>query len=412
MLFSSLRPFIQRWTRASRGSPRARPIRSTVRLNLEMLEGRALPSATAAHLVHGPAITSQAGAQDTTPPVTTASLQGTAGSNGFFLSPVTVTLSATDPDDASSTLTTTFTVDGGTPQTYSAPFTVSGSGKHTITFFSTDPAGNVETMHTQSINIDTTPPVTTASLQGTAGSNGFFLSPVTVTLTATDPDNSPSTLTTTFTVDGGTPQTYSAPFTVSGNGKHTVTFFSTDPAGNVETMHTQSFSIDTTPPVVTATASQTSLWPPNGKMVTVQISGTITDQVSGVNLNGATFKTVDSFGQVQPSGTITVNPDGTFSFDVQLQARRHGYDKAGRTYTITITGTNQAGNTATTTITVMVPHDQGHGAHGHAGNTATTTITVTVPHDPGLGAHGHQASHGNGTQGHPGHGSHGKHGNG
>jgi hypothetical protein len=374
MLFSWLHQFIHGPSKASRGYRRGKPLRPTVRLNLEMLEGLVLPSTTVAPLLSaGPLV----GTPDTTAPATTASLQGTAGSNGSYRTPVTVTLTATDPDDASTTLTTTYTIDAGKAQTYTGPFTVSGDGMHTITFFSSDPAGNVEAAHTQTITIDTTAPVTTASLQGTAGNNGFFRSAVTVTLTATDPNDAATTLTTTYTIDGGKAQTYTAPFTVSGDGMHTITFFSTDPAGNVEATHTQAINIAMTPPVVTATPDRTTLWPPNGKMVTVHISGTITANVSGVNLSGAKFTTVDSHGQVQPSGTITVNPDGTYSFDVQLQARRSGHDKAGRTYTITITATDLAGNTGTTTVIVTVPHDQGHhgggdphGNHGHQGKHA------------------------------------------
>lgn len=216
--------------------------------------------------------------------------------------------------------------------------------------------------------LDTTAPVTTASLSGTAGTNGWFISAVTVTLTATDPDDDSATLITTFSLDGGKAQTYSGPVQVSGDGRHTLTFFSTDPAGNVEVAQTQAINIDSTAPVLSVTANPTMLWPPNGKMKTITISGKISDNLSGVNTSGATYRVVDSYGQVQPSGALTVNADGTFSFKVQLQARRHGYDKAGRTYTITLSGADQAGNVGTTTLTVLVPHDMGHHGHAKAGH--------------------------------------------
>lgn len=117
---------------------------------------------------------------------------------------------------------------------------------------------------------------------------------------------------------------------------------------------------DTTPPVLTATATKTQLWPPNGKMVPVTISGTITDTGSGVDLGSGSYSTVDSYGKVQPGGVFTINPGGTYSFTISLEASRRGGDETGRTYTVTISARDIAGNVGTATVVVTVPHDQGH----------------------------------------------------
>jgi hypothetical protein len=205
---------------------------------------------------------------------------------------------------------------------------------------------------------DVTAPTTTAMLAGPAGNNGWYTGAVTVTLSADDPDDSPSSLTTSYTIDGGPAQTYSAPFVVSGDGAHVVTYYSVDPAGNTEATQSQTIGIDHTAPALSLTASQTTLWPPNGKMVPVTISGDVSDSLSGINLADATYTVIDSYGQVQPSGVITVNADGTFTFQVLLEASRQGQDKQGRVYTIIVADQDLAGNLGTATITLIVAHDQ------------------------------------------------------
>lgn len=120
------------------------------------------------------------------------------------------------------------------------------------------------------------------------------------------------------------------------------------------------FNLDNTPPTITATANPSQLWPPIGNMVPVTISGTITDTGSGVDTASGAYSTVDSYGAVQPAGTFTINADGTYSCTLSLEASRKGSDKAGRTYTVTITAKDKAGNVGTATVVVTVPHDQGH----------------------------------------------------
>ncbi|KAH7117319.1 hypothetical protein EDB81DRAFT_818102 [Dactylonectria macrodidyma] len=96
---------------------------------------------------------------DTTPPVTAAVLDPPPNAAGWNRGPVKVTLNATD--DISGAITTAYKVDSDPDWTASSSgtsFVVDGEGTHTISFYSTDRAQNVEPVQSITINIDLTPP--------------------------------------------------------------------------------------------------------------------------------------------------------------------------------------------------------------------------------------------------------------
>lgn len=102
--------------------------------------------------------------RDLVPPVSTSTLQGIMGEPGFYRSGVNINLSAEDPvitghePETSGVLSTTYELDGQGEQVYSGPINISNEGAHTLTFFSTDRAGNNEQPQTLTFTIDTTPP--------------------------------------------------------------------------------------------------------------------------------------------------------------------------------------------------------------------------------------------------------------
>jgi hypothetical protein len=111
---------------------------------------------------------------DTTPPTTTAS-----GADAFWHNaPVTVTLSAADESGGSgmsgSLAKTEYKLDDdvswttGTSVTVAAPASHGNDGSHTISYRSTDAAGNVEDAKSCTVNIDTTTPAGTFALSGGA----------------------------------------------------------------------------------------------------------------------------------------------------------------------------------------------------------------------------------------------------
>ena len=119
------------------------------------------------------------------------------------------------------------------------------------------------------------------------------------------------------------------------------------------------YLLDTMPPTLSVSANPTALWPANGKMRPVTISGLAADAGSGVAGTQGTYDVVDEYGLVQPAGTFTVGGSGTFSFEVPLEARRLGTDKDGRRYDVRVTVHDVCGNATTASVTIIVPFSQG-----------------------------------------------------
>jgi hypothetical protein len=118
-------------------------------------------------------------------------------------------------------------------------------------------------------------------------------------------------------------------------------------------------SPDITPPAITVSASPATLWPPNGKLITATVSGTITDNEpggSGVNANSAAFVVMDEYGQVQPQGSVTLESNGGYTFTISLPALRNEDDEDGRHYTIAVSARDNLGNPGFKSAIVTVPH--------------------------------------------------------
>ncbi|MHB8585737.1 MAG: OmpL47-type beta-barrel domain-containing protein [Thermoplasmatota archaeon] len=176
---------------------------------------------------------------DVTPPLTTATLSGTAGGGGWYTTPVRVSLSAVD---TFSTTTRYVAPGNGSFETYLGPFNVTAEGHDSVSFYSVDAYGNREATKATTFSIDQIPPVTVATIHGPTGTGGWYQGPVTVSLDATD--DASGIASTSYSLDGGAFVPYLSPIPVAANGTHNLTFASVDVAGNAEAPHTIGFAID------------------------------------------------------------------------------------------------------------------------------------------------------------------------
>jgi PKD repeat protein len=262
---------------------------------------------------------------------------------------------------------------------------------------------------------DTTAPTSTATPAG-----GTFSGPVEVTLTATDEDSGVERI--EYRLDNGDWTTYSAPVTISGNGEHTLEHRATDAAGNVGSVESDTYTIEsaqTGAPVIEAFADPSSgsapldvhfsadgldpdggaplryRWTVAGGTVlgssfdwTFTTPGVHTVSVTATDDEGATATkelqvTVDEPGGAAPtvdasadkqSGpaplTVEFSADGS---DDVVQYHWDFGDDNGTSLDQNATHTYMTPGTYTATVTVT---DDG-------GKTATDTVAITVTDPPG-----------------------------
>jgi N-acetylneuraminic acid mutarotase len=130
--------------------------------------------------------------------------------------------------------------------------TTLADGTVIFTVYTQDQAGNESPVSLAvTATKDTVIPETTATVSGSAGDNGWYVSDVQVSLTATD--GASGVTETEYSFDGASWVPYSNPVPITTEGVTVVYYRSTDNVGNMESVKELSLRIDKTTPSVTST---------------------------------------------------------------------------------------------------------------------------------------------------------------
>lgn len=242
---------------------------------------------------------------DDTDPVTTIIVSGPMTCSPWYKGPVVVSFTASD--DFSLVATTEYALNGGAWTAYTAPFTVSAQGTTTISYRSTDQAGNTEIAKTRTVQIDSIPPMISGAPTTAANANGWYKTNVIVHFTASDSGSGLKSVSpdTTLTTEGMNQQ-------VIGTAE--------DNACNSASFTVSGINIDKTLPIVVITSPVNShVYAVNEPVVA---DWSVSDTLSGIASTSSTL----------PDGAnVPTDTGGTYTFNVQ------GTDFAENTQSITST---------------------------------------------------------------------------
>ena len=220
-----------------------------------------------------PSTTSRTVKVDQTDPVITLSPSGTLGSNNWYTSSVTLSLSAQDA--ISGVVSLEYSLNGGS-WVLGNSLTLT-DGEHTVVVRATDAAGNQSTT-SKTIRVDTNAPLVSLSISAIAGHMNWYVSEAVI---SADPSDAISGVALTeYRLDEGSWEAGETTPAVTTDGAHTVDFRITDLAGN-QTLATKYFWIDATSP------TSAFVNPTDGSTNTlygdVHFSGESSDATSGLN---------------------------------------------------------------------------------------------------------------------------------
>jgi len=214
--------------------------------------------------------------RDSIQPIIDGWLNGTAGSNGWFISSVDVNASASDPQPGSGMSAFKYNLDGTGWKSYTGSMNLL-DGIHSLNLRANDKAGNlIET--NQAIQVDTITPALDLSIIGTSGANGWFTSTLQISATASDSGSGLSTF--EYNLDDTGWVSYSNQLELT-DGIHSLYFRVIDSAGN-NTEGSQTFQVDTISPAIDLSVVGTE-GANDWYTSSVQVNASVIDSGSGVS---------------------------------------------------------------------------------------------------------------------------------
>ncbi len=174
--------------------------------------------------------------------------------------------------------------------------------------------------------------------------------------TATANDNCAGTTVNGVRSDG---QPLNAPYPV---GTTTITWTATDAAGNTASCNQTITVNDVEPPVITASVTESCLWPPNHNLVDVGLSIAVSDNCTPAAQITVGLRVTSDERPEADEGDGHFSPDAVITGTgvnrvVRVRAERVG-GSDGRVYLITITAIDQYNNASQKVLRVDVPKNQ------------------------------------------------------